>query len=406
MIYRLQKKFILSSAAAVFLVIVVLMTVILILNVVTMNETLDQLIDKVLASNMDVSDALKANRPRIKFWLPLMSDWSPYNTGHFTVRFDRNDTVQHVNIAMAGVVTEEDVIEYARAAVEEGMRGWIYQYHYKVYPVEDGVEVFFIDGSMNLISLLQSMLIIGVVLFACAFVLLLLIVLFSKSFMKPVAESYEKQKQFITDANHELKTPLTLILTNVDIAEAELGKNEWLDDIRSEGHRMTDLVNQLVDFSRMDEEKRPLNETDMDISEIVSDTVSEFHPLAEERNQWVSADVDPHISYRGEEALIRRLLSVLMDNAVKYCDEGGEIRVSLKRRKFVVLTVENTYRNVGSVELERLFDRFYRADKARTYTGGYGIGLSIARMIVQKHRGEITAYRKGDACIGFRAVLK
>ena len=203
-----------------------------------------------------------------------------------------------------------------------------------------------------------------------------------------------------------MKTPLTLILTNVDIAEAELGKNEWLDDIRSEGHRMTDLVNQLVDFSRMDEEKRPLNETDMDISEIVSDTVSEFHPLAEERNQWVSADVDPHISYRGEEALIRRLLSVLMDNAVKYCDEGGEIRVSLKRRKFVVLTVENTYRNVGSVELERLFDRFYRADKARTYTGGYGIGLSIARMIVQKHRGEITAYRKGDACIGFRAVLK
>ena len=405
MIYRLQRKFILSSAAAIFLVILAIMTVILILNVATMNQTLDQLIDKVLASNMNVTEALKENRPKIRFWLPLMSDWSPYNTGHFTVRFDSEMIAQRVVLSMAGELTEEEVIEFARAAVEEGKRGWIFQYHYKVYPVQDGLEVFFIDGSMNLISLLQSMLIIGVVLFACAFVLLLLIVLFSKTFMKPVAESYEKQKQFITDANHELKTPLTLILTNVDIAEAELGTNEWLDDIRSEGHRMTELVNQLVALSRMDEENVSAEVSEMDLGEIVSDTISEFQPLAAERGQRITVDVDPNLQYRGEEALLRRLISILMDNAVKYCDEGGEIRVCLKRRKFVVLTVENSYRNVDTIELGRLFDRFYRADKART-AGGYGIGLSIARMIVQKHRGEITAYRKDGTHIGFRAVLK
>ena len=405
MIYRLQRKFILSSAAAIFLVILAIMTVILILNVATMNQTLDQLIDKVLASNMNVTEALKENRPKIRFWLPLMSDWSPYNTGHFTVRFDSEMIAQRVVLSMAGELTEEEVIEFARAAVEEGKRGWIFQYHYKVYPVQDGLEVFFIDGSMNLISLLQSMLIIGVVLFACAIVRLLLIVLFSKTFMKPVAESYEKQKQFITDANHELKTPLTLILTNVDIAEAELGTNEWLDDIRSEGHRMTELVNQLVALSRMDEENVSAEVSEMDLGEIVSDTISEFQPLAAERGQRITVDVDPNLQYRGEEALLRRLISILMDNAVKYCDEGGEIRVCLKRRKFVVLTVENSYRNVDTIELGRLFDRFYRADKART-AGGYGIGLSIARMIVQKHRGEITAYRKDGTHIGFRAVLK
>ena len=229
--------------------------------------------------------------------------------------------------------------------------------------------------------------------------------LFSKTFMKPVAESYEKQKQFITDANHELKTPLTLILTNVDIAEAELGTNEWLDDIRSEGHRMTELVNQLVALSRMDEENVSAEVSEMDLGEIVSDTISEFQPLAAEQGQRIIVDVDPNLQYRGEEALLRRLISILMDNAVKYCDEGGEIRVCLKRRKFVVLTVENAYRNVDAIELGRLFDRFYRADKART-AGGYGIGLSIARMIVQKHRGEITAYRKDGTHIGFRAVLK
>ena len=405
MIYRLQRKFILSSAAAIFLVILVIMTVILILNVVTMNQTLDQLIDKVLASNMNVSDALKENRPKVNFWLPRMSDWSPYNTGHFIIRFDGEMAVRDTLISMTGDLTEEEAVEFARSAVEEGKRGWVFQYHYKVYPVENGVEVFFIDGSMSLISLLQSMLIIGVVLLACAFVLLLLIVLFSKTFTKPVAESYEKQKQFITDANHELKTPLTLILTNVDIAEAELGTNEWLDDIRSEGHRMTELVNQLVALSRMDEENTPYDVTEMDLGEIVSDTVSEFQPLAAEQGQQIRVDIEPSLRYRGEEALIRRLISVLMDNAVKYCDEGGEIYVSLKRRKFVVLTVENTYRNVDAIELHRLFDRFYRADKART-AGGYGIGLSIARMIVQKHRGVITAYRKDGTNIGFRAVLK
>ena len=405
MIYRLQKKFILSSAAAIFLVILVILSIILILNIATMNQTLDQLIDKVLASNMNVTEALKENRPKVHFWLPRMSDWSPYNTGHFTVRFDGGMAVQNVLISMAGDLTEEDAIDFARTAVEEGKRGWIFQYHYKVYPVQNGVEVFFIDGSMNLISLLQSMFIIGTVLFVCAFVLLLLIVLFSRSFMKPVAESYEKQKQFITDANHELKTPLTLILTNVDIAEAELGTNEWLGDIRSEGHRMTELVNQLVALSRMDEENPSSDVAEMDLSEIVSDTASEFQPLAAARKQQICVDMDPDVSYRGEEAMIRQLLSILMDNAVKYCDDGGEICVFLKRRKFVVLTVENTYRNVGTVELKRLFDRFYRADKART-AGGYGIGLSIARMIVQKHRGEITAYKKDDTHIGFRAVLK
>ena len=405
MIYRLQKKFILSSAAAIFLVIVLIMTVVLIWNMATVNQTLDQLIDKVLASDMNVTEALKANRPKVHFWLPQMSDWSPYNAGHFTVRFDGEMVPQRISISMAGELTEEKAVEFARSAVEEGKRGWIYQYHYKVYPVEQGQEVFFIDGSMNLISVLQSMFIVGVVLFACAFLLLALIILFSKTFMKPVAESYEKQKQFITDANHELKTPLTLILTNVDIAEAELGANEWLGDIRSEGHRMTELVNQLVALSRMDEETPSAEVTEMDLSEIVSDTVSEFQPLAAGQGQRFCTDIEPHLTYRGEEALIRRLLSVLLDNAVKYCDEGGEIRVCLWRRKAVVLTVENTYRNVGAIELNRLFDRFYRADKART-AGGYGIGLSIARMIAQKHRGEITAYKKDGTYIGFRVALK
>ena len=161
--------------------------------------------------------------------------------------------------------------------MEDGKkRGWVSVYRYKVFSTDFGEAVVFIDGSMNRSAIIQSMTIAGIVLVSCAVLVILLILLFSKKAVKPIAESYEKQKQFVTDANHELKTPLTLILANVDIAESELGQNEWLDDIRDEGVRMTELVNQLVSLSRMDEEKHTLNITDVPFGEMLIDTVSEF----------------------------------------------------------------------------------------------------------------------------------
>jgi signal transduction histidine kinase len=258
---------------------------------------------------------------------------------------------------------------------------------------------------MSRSALMQSTMIAGVVLLGCAALVLILIFLLSKKAVKPIAESYEKQKQFITDANHELKTPLTLILANLDIAEAELGQNEWLDDIRSEGHRMTELVNQLVSLSRMDEDAHQMNLTEVSFGELVADTVSEFEPLAKERGKALTFTVDKEITCLGNEALLHRLVGILMDNAIKYCDNDGEISVTLRRGRRIVLTVENTYAAVGEIELNRLLDRFYRADKARKFTGGFGVGLSMAKAIVENHKGEITAYKKDSMHIGFKVVL-
>ena len=185
----------------------------------------------------------------------------------------------------------------------------------------------------------------------------------------------------------------------------ELGQNEWLDDIRSEGHRMTELVNQLVALSRMDEEGQPLNVAEVALGELVADIVSEFEPLAKERGKALAASIDNEITYLGDEALLHRLIGVLMDNAIKYCDQGGEITVTLQKGRRIILTFENTYASVGELELSRLFDRFYRADKARTFTGGYGVGLSMAKAIVEKHKGEISAYKKDATHIGFKIVL-
>ena len=220
-----------------------------------------------------------------------------------------------------------------------------------------------------------------------------------------MAESYEKQRQFITDANHELKTPLTLILSNLDIVESELGKNEWLDDIRSEGERMGLLINQLVTLSRMDESTDSVMREEFNLSNAVADTVSEFESFAEERSHTLTSSINPSVYYYGDESLIRRLTAILLDNAIKYCDAGGNIQLTLICRRHPVLTVENTYQDVDKLELNRLFDRFYRADKARTFSGSFGIGLSIAQSIVKSHKGNIVAYKK-SGIIGFRVELK
>ena len=228
----------------------------------------------------------------------------------------------------------------------------------------------------------------------------------SKFAVKPVAESYDKQKQFITDANHELKTPLTLILTNLEIAESEVGKNEWLDDIRSEGERMSSLINQLVTLSRMDEDSLILSTEEFCLSDAVFDTASEFEILSVNENKTFVMNIEPSIKYIGDEASIRKLLGLLLDNAYKYCDKNGTITISLYSKRHPVLIVENTFSEINNVELPKLFDRFYRADKARSHNGSFGIGLSIAKAIVEKHHGEINAYKKDENTISFRIILK
>jgi len=412
MIYRLQKKFILICTVSVLAVIALVFDVLLVLNISSMNRNMDMLADRVsegggrFPGSMDDKphpDKIPhQNDQNFEFITPE----TPFSTRHFTVFFDKNGNVLQTFMESIFSIPEGKAIEYARNATNgTSERGWIYNYRYKVFSTEKGYGVVLVDGSMNRSMLMQSTMIAGFVLLGCAALVLTLIFLLSKKAVKPIAESYEKQKQFVTDANHELKTPLTLILANLDIAEAELGKNEWLDDIRSEGHRMTELVNQLVSLSRMDEEGHQMNVTVVSLGLLVANTVSEFEPLAKDRGKNLVATVESEITCIGDEALLRRLVGILLDNAIKYCDNGGEISVTLHRGKKVVLTIENTYASVGEIELYRLFDRFYRADSARKFIGGYGIGLSLAKAIVENHKGEITTYKKDESHIGFKVVL-
>ena len=412
MIYRLQKRFVLISTVAVLCVIALVFGVILALNISSMNRNMDILADRVsegggrFPGSFDEMMPPDKIPPRNEQNFDFITPETPFSTRHFTVFFNRKGDVEQTFTESIYAIDENTAIEYAERAIKgKGERGWMSNYRYKIFSTDMGYGVVFVDGSMSRSAMMQSMTIAGVVLLGCAALVLILIFLLSKKAVKPIAESYEKQKQFVTDANHELKTPLTLILANLDIAEAELGENEWLDDIRSEGHRMTELVNQLVALSRMDEEGQLIDLTEISLGELVADTLSEFEPLAKDRGKTLTSSIDKAVTYLGDEALLHRLVGILMDNAIKYCDNGGEISVTLNRGRRIVLTVENTYAAIDEIELNRLFDRFYRADKARSFTGGYGVGLSMAKAIVQKHKGEIAAYKKDDTNIGFKVIL-
>lgn len=412
MIYKLQRKFILICTVAVLSVIILMFGVILALNTSSMNKNMDVLADRVSEGGGRFSDMPAdgkphdKNPPRGEQGFDFITSETPFSTRHFTVFFDSEGNVERTITEAIYSIDESAAIEYAERVMSGGReRGWISNYRYKYFSDGAGCGVVFVDGSMTRSSLMQSMTIAGIVLLGCAALVLVLIFLLSKKAVKPIAESYEKQKQFVTDANHELKTPLTLIMANVEIAELELGKNEWLDDIRSEGNRMAELVSQLVALSRMDEEGHRPDISKVDMSELVCGTVAEFETLARDREKVIISSIDGDVVCFGDEALLRRLVAILMDNAVKYCDQNGEISVVLRRGRRVVLTVENTYAAVDETELGRLFDRFYRADKARKFTGGYGIGLSMAKSIAEKHKGEITVYKKDSTHIGFRVVL-
>ncbi|MCD8035803.1 MAG: HAMP domain-containing histidine kinase [Clostridiales bacterium] len=409
MIYKLRRKFIQISTISIAIVFSAVFLIICMASIGQLNRTVDTLTDAIASNDGFFPEFNAANSTppeNSSSYTEVITEETQYSTRFFTLWLDEKDHIVNLNMDSIFSISEEQAQEYAETALaEESERGWISEYRYKVFDTDKGKAIVFVNGAMNRMQNNRFLLTALGALIVCALLVIVLIILISKRAVQPIAESYEKQKQFITDANHELKTPLTLILSNLDIVEAECGKNEWLDDIRSEGERMGMLINQLVTLTRMDEDKSNLTVSEFDLSNAAADSVSEFVNLAEEKHKTLTYDIEPNMSYEGDEGLIRRLLAILLDNAVKYCDEGGEIKISVYEKRYPIIIVENTYHDVDNIELDRLFDRFYRADKARTFNGSFGIGLSIAKSIARIHQGNISAYKK-EGVIGFKVELK
>jgi len=239
----------------------------------------------------------------------------------------------------------------------------------------------------------KNSLLISIGVIASVFVL---IVLISKRVIAPIQETYIKQKQFITGASHELKTPLAIISSNADVLEMMNGDSKWTQNIHNQVDRLTSLVNSLVVFSRM-EEKDTVERTRFDLTNALESRIEDFNELANFQKKNIVTDIDPDLYYFGEEASIVQLMDILLENAIKYAPEDSGISVSLKKnRKYAILKVSNKA-TVQKGDLGKVFDRFYRLDESRNSAiKGYGIGLSMAQLIAEKHKETIRAYAPED----------
>ena len=239
----------------------------------------------------------------------------------------------------------------------------------------------------------KNSLLISIGVIASVFVL---IVLISKRVIAPIQETYIKQKQFITGASHELKTPLAIISSNADVLEMMNGDSKWTQNIHNQVDRLTSLVNSLVVFSRM-EEKDTVERTRFDLTNALESRIEDFNELANFQKKNIVTNIDPDLYYFGEEASIVQLMDILLENAIKYAPEDSGISVSLKKnRKYAILKVSNKA-TVQKGDLGKVFDRFYRLDESRNSAiKGYGIGLSMAQLIAEKHKETIRAYAPED----------
>ena len=331
----------------------------------------------------------------------------PYESRYFSVFLSADEGVISVNTGKIAAVDTTTAIDYAQSVVQAGYsQGFVDDYRYTVYTVDDEIHVVFLDYGREMGSFRTFIFTgIGVSLAGLLAVLLLLIFL-SGRIVKPFSENYEKQKQFITDAGHELKTPLTIIDADAEVLEMDIGENEWLADIQVQTKRLAQLTNSLIQLSRMEEQPQ-VEKIEFPISDVVEETVETFQALAKTQNKNLSSKIQPMLSMNGDENAIRQLVVILMDNAVKYSDEGGKIEITLEKQKnSLQLSVFNTARYVSKENLPNFFDRFYRADQSRnSKTGGHGLGLSIASAIVSAHKGKIGATTKDEKSLLVIAIF-
>ena len=416
MIRKLRHKFIGVSVLSVFLVLTVIMSAINILNYSRVVNDSDSVLE-VLAEYNDNGefprhyDGFKRRKKSGLFdeLSPDQSPELPYESRFFTVRVTCGGIVSSVDTGRIAAVDTDTAKEYALQVWEDGGTSGFVS-HYRYLKKQDGSDtvIIFLDCRSRLNSFRSFLLYSVAVSLAGMIAVAALVVLLSRMVMKPVQESYEKQKSFITDAGHEIKTPLTIIDADATILEMDCGEdNEWIKDIRAQVARLSSLTKDLIYLSRMEEEKPQVQMIDFPLSDVITETAQSFQSLARVQEKTFTVDVEPMLNLCGDEKAIAQLISILLDNALKYSDDGGRIEVSLKARgKQRELRVFNTGKAIAPADQEHIFDRFWRADPAHgRETGGHGLGLAIARTIVDVHRGKITVDSREGFGTAFTVTL-
>ena len=411
MFRKLKIRFILLASAAI---VCILLTMIAVLNSVRFLQTngeIQAVLNILSANNGDfpsveeTAESLQNDRITID---------TIYQYRYFSVVYKEDKTLYSTNLDHLSNLSKEQALSYANKVIKNSRSSGVFKVGSQFYSYQITQDsktkryLLVVLDSTNSLESRNDFFWLSIQLCFYSFIFFVLVVSgFSNFAIRPYIKNYENQKRFITNAGHELKTPLAIISANTELQELMTGENEWTESTKDQVKRLSNLINQMVVLARL-EEQPDVTLVDVNFSEVVKKVAGNFKSVIEKAGKKYEIRLQEDIHVKATEDELYELVSILIDNACKYCDEDGQIFVTLtkaKRGKRARLTVANSYADGKNVDYSRFFDRFYREDESHNQKQpGYGIGLSMAESLVRIFKGRIwVSYKKG--LIGFTVLL-
>lgn len=386
MIKKLKIKLIILSNSAVLIFLILIVSCMNIINYHNIVKECDNIIEIILNNH--------GSMPGFKL-PPHMSPEVPYESRYFSITLDNNGKVIDCDVSRVTSIDYNDALKYKDIVMQiNKSKAFINDYRYNIKNEDDSTLIVFLDSGRKLDSF-YSFLTTSCLISILGFLIIFIIIFFiSDKIINPFKENYIKQKKFITNASHEIKTPLTIINANIELLEMEYGNNDCLNDIQEQVIRLRELTDKLVSLSRIEENSDNLKMIESPISDIIVEVINNFKSLSLSNNKNIIYNVDEMVTMTCNDNSIRQLLSILLENAIKYSPSNSDINIDFhKQNNNLIFKISNTsIYKLDVKNIKNIFDRFYRLDSSRnSNTGGYGIGLSIVKAIVNSHNGKVIA---------------
>lgn len=400
MFRKLRLRFIATASLAI---LIVLFSVVGVLNSARHVQTVDE-INKILTLLSDNGGSFPSISKTTSELGDTVSVDSLFQYRYFSAKMDHHGNIISLNSSNISDLTDQEVKEFLeRINHSKDTRGdFSYHHHTYSYMVSETSrrsDLIVVLDSTNQFRDNMALVHLSIWMSGISFIFFVLVIsIVSGKVIKPFIRNYERQRRFITNAGHELKTPLAIISANNELVELMNGESEWTKSTNDQVKRMTGLINSLVAMARL-EEQPELVLTNVNFSDIARDAAEDFKgPVIKDGKEFVM-DIQPNIHVKAEEKSLFELVTLLVDNANKYCDPAGKVSVTLRKNRLskAKLEISNTYTKGKDVDYTKFFERFYREDESHNNkTSGYGIGLSMAQTMVKLFKGNISVNYKDD----------
>ncbi len=324
---------------------------------------------------------------------------------YYMVVMDESGNLIHMLNDIDPIMSDEELQKLAENLIQKGKNsGQLGSLRYLVSSNAEGYHIVTLMDNTILTdstkTLIRNTLIVGLVM---TLISLGLAVIFARAITRPIEENDQKQRQFVSDAGHELKTPIAVIQTSLDMLIRENGHNQWTENIAYENEKMKNLVTDLLDLAQLENQKFRMMPTNM--SRVLLSELLPLESIAFEKGIQIESAIEENVMLEGVEAKLKQLVTILIDNAMEHSQSGNLIRINLyPKQKSIYFTVANQGEKLSEDQKKHLFDRFYQTDTSRTKEGHYGLGLSIAKAIVELHGGSISVIDQ-DGWISFQCVF-